>query len=245
MRIVEITAGTAMVLCLTLAPIDAASKGKGSAPTRISSSPAPTATASPKTSKTTAKATKTPKVTTTSGAPTTTTTAQTKPGKAETKSAKKPGTTSTTTSLTTTTTTEPTTTTKIDFTQGKVADLLTKNTKLAEKLANQLKAMGYPGDVYEAAYGFKSLGGFVSTVNNAQNQNLSFEQLKALRTGMSVDADGVVLYANRNPDGTVTMVPLEKVTNPAPTQSLGQAKKTLQTSNTTTTTTATTTTVTN
>jgi mucin-6/19 len=241
MRIVEITAGTAMVLCLTLAPIDAASKGKGSAPTRVSSSPAPTATASPKTSKTTAKATKTPKVTTTSGAPTTTTTAQTKPGKAETKSAKKSGTTSTTTSLTTTTaagttTTEPTTTTKIDFTQGKVADLLTKNTKLAEKLANQLKAMGYAGDVYEAAYGFKSLGGFVSTVNNAQNQNLSFEQLKALRTGMSVDADGVVLYANRNPDGTVTMVPLEKVTNPAPTQSLGQAKKTLQTSNTTTTT---------
>jgi hypothetical protein len=200
-----------------------------------------TATASPKTSKTTAKATKTPKVTTTSGAPTTTTTAQTKPGKAETKSAKKPGTTSTTTSLTTTTATgtEPTTTTKIDFTQGKVADLLTKNTKLAEKLANQLKAMGYAGDVYEAADGFKSLGGLVSTVNNAQNQNLSFEQLKALRTGMSVDADGVVLYANRNPDGTVTMVPLEKVTNPAPTQSLGQAKKTLQTSNTTTTTTTT------
>jgi len=230
MRIVEITAGTAMVLCLTLAPVDAASKGKGSAPTKVSSSQPPKATPS-------AKATKTPKVTTTSGAPTTTTTAQTKPGKAETKSAKKAGATSTTTTTTTgTTTTEPTTTTKIDFTQGKVADLLTKNTKLAEKLASQLKAMGYAGDVYEAAYGFKSLGAFVSTVNNAQNQSLSFEQLKTLRTGMSVDADGVVLYANRNPDGSVTMVPLEKVTNPAPTQSLGQAKKTLQTSSTTTTT---------
>lgn len=228
MRIVEIIAGTAMVLCLTLAPIDAASKGKGSAPTKVSSSQPHPATQS-------AKATKPPKVTTTSGAPTTTT-AQTKPGKAETKSAKKAGTTSTTTSPTTTTTTEPPTTTQIDFTQGKVADQLTKNTKLADKLASQLKAMGYAGDVYEAAYGFKSLGALVSTVNNAQNQSLSFEQLKVLRTGMSVDADGVVLYANRNPNGSVTMVPREQLTNPAPTQSLGQAKKTLQTSSTTTTT---------
>jgi hypothetical protein len=179
-------------------------------------------------------------VTTTSGAPTTTSTAQTKPGKGESKSAKKSGATSTTTSLATTTTTGTTTTgpttTPIDFTDGKVAGQLTKNAKLAEKLASQLKAMGYAGDVYEAAYGFKSLGAFVSTVNNAQNQSLSFEQLKTLRTGMSVDADGVVLYANRNPDGSVTMVPLEKLTNPAPTQSLGQAKKTLQTSSTTTTT---------
>jgi hypothetical protein len=232
MHFVEITAGTAIMLCLTLAPIDAASKGKGSAPTKVSSSHPPAATPS-------AKATKAPKVTT-SGAPTTTTTAQTKPGKAETKSAKKAGTTSTTTTTATgTTTTEPTTTTKIDFTQGKVADLLTKNTKLADKLASQLKAMGYAGDVYEAAYGFKSLGAFVSTVNNAQNQSLSFEQLKTLRTGMSVDADGVVLYANQNPNGSVTMVPREQLTNPAPTQSLGQAKKTLQTSNTTTTTTTT------
>jgi hypothetical protein len=49
-------------------------------------------------------------------------------------------------------------------------------------------------------------------------------------TGVPVDAAGVVLYANRNPDGTVTMVPLAELTNPAPTTSLGQAKKTIATS---------------
>jgi hypothetical protein len=89
--------------------------------------------------------------------------------------------------------------------------------------------MGYTGDVYQAGYGFKNLGQFIATVNNAQNHQLSFEQLKTLMTGVSVDADGVVLHANRNPDGTVTMVPLEEVTDPAPTKSLGQAKKTINT----------------
>jgi hypothetical protein len=258
MRIVRTTVGTAMVLCLTLAPLDAASKGKGSAPVKVSSSKAPTsakatpspkttktvkvtkapkaptlakATQSPKTTKTTAKVTKAPKVTTTAKAsstpktktPKTTTTSQTKLAKAETKSAKKSSTTATTTSSTTTPTT--TTTTTVDFTQGKVGEKLTKNTKLAEKLGHKLTAMGYTGDVYEAAYGFKNLGQFNAAVNNAQNHDLSFEQLKTLMTGVSVDAKGVVLYANRNLDGTVTMVPLAKVTDPAPTKSLGQAKK--------------------
>jgi hypothetical protein len=245
MRITEITVGTAMVLCLTLAPIAAASKGKGPAPVKVSSSKAPTApkaTPSPKATKTTAKATKAPKVTTTakSGTPKTTTTSQTKLAKAETKSAKKSGATSPTTSLTTTSsTTTPTTTATIDFTKGKVGERLTKNPKLAEKLGTQLTAMGYKGDVLEAGYGFRNLGQFIATIKNAQNHNLSFEQLKTLMTGVSVDADGVVLHANRNPDGTVTMVPLEEVTDPAPTRSLGQAKKTIQTSATTTTTTVT------
>jgi hypothetical protein len=245
MRITEITVGTAMVLCLTLAPIAAASKGKGPAPVKVSSSKAPTApkaTPSPKATKTTAKATKAPKVTTTakSGTPKTTTTSQTKLAKAETKSAKKSGATSPTTSLTTTSsTTTPTTTATIDFTKGKVGERLTKNPKLAEKLGTQLTAMGYKGDVLEAGYGFRNLGQFIATIKNAQNHNLSFEQLKTLMTGVSVDADGVVLHANRNPDGTVTMVPLEEVTDPAPTSSLGQAKKTIQTSATTTTTTVT------
>lgn len=213
MRIVSITVGTALVLCLTLAPIDAASKGKGPAPVKVSSSKAPTAAKappSPKTTKTTAKVTKAPKVTTTakaSSTPKTTKTSQTKLAKAE---------------------TTPTTTTTIDFTNGKVGERLTRNTKLAEKLGNQLTAMGYTGDVYEAAYGFKNLGQFVAAVNNAQNHDLSFEQLKTLMTGVSVDAEGVVLYANRNPDGTVTMVPLEEVTDRAPTKSLGQAKKTIE-----------------
>ena len=84
--------------------------------------------------------------------------------------------------------------------------------------------------VFEAAYGFKNFGQFNAAVNNAQNHGLSFEQLKTLMTGVSVDAAGVVLYANLNPDGTVTMVPLAALTNPAPTTSLGQAKKTLATS---------------
>jgi len=225
MRIVRITVGTAMVLCLTLAPLDAASKGKGPAPVKVSSSKAPKAakaTPSPKTTKTTAKVTKAPKVTTTAKASST----PTKLAKAETKSAKKSSNTSTTTPTTTT----PTTTATIDFTQGKVGEKLTKNTKLAEKLGNKLTAMGYTGDVFEAAYGFKNFGQFNAAVNNAQNHNLSFEQLKTLMTGVSVDAAGVVLYANRNPDGTVTMVPLEALTDPAPTASLGQAKKIIATS---------------
>lgn len=231
MRIVRITVGTAMVLSLTLAPLDAASKGKGPAPVKVSSPKAPKATPSPKTTKTTAKVTKAPKVTKTAKASSTpktktTATSQTKLAKAETRSAKKSSSTSTT-ALTTTT---PTTTTAIDFTKGKAGEKLTKNTKLAEKLGNTLTAMGYTGDVFEAAYGFKNFGQFNAAVNNAQNHDLSFEQLKTLMTGVSVDAAGVVLYANRNPDGTVTMVPLAALTNPAPTTSLGQAKKTIATS---------------
>ena len=46
-------------------------------------------------------------------------------------------------------------------------------------------------------------------------------------TGRSVSPEGVVSYANLNPDGTVSMVPLEEVTSPAPTKSLGQAKQTI------------------
>jgi hypothetical protein len=227
MRILRITLGTAMVLCLTLAPHAAAAKGKGPAPVKVSSPKAPKPTLSPKTTKTTAKA---PKVTTTAkGSSTpkakTTTASQTKLAKAETKSAKTSGTRSTTASSTTTSRT----TTTIDFTQGKVGEKLSKNTKHAEKLASQLAAMGYTGNVFEAAYGFKNFGQFNAAVNNAQNHGLSFEQLKTLMTGVSVNAAGVVLYANQNPDGTVTMVPLEALTDPAPTTSLGQAKKSLAT----------------
>jgi hypothetical protein len=87
--------------------------------------------------------------------------------------------------------------------------------------------MGYTGDVYQAGYGFKNPGQFVAAVNNAQNHQIPFEQLKTLMTGMSVSPAGVVSYANLNPDGTVSMVPLEKVTSPAPTKSLGQAKQTI------------------
>jgi hypothetical protein len=176
MRIPGITVGTAMVLCLMLAPLDAASKGKGQAPVKVSSpkaAKAPKATPSPKTAKTTAKVTKAPKVTTTAKASSTpktkaTTTSKTKLAKAETRSAKKSSTVSTT---------RLTTTGTIDFTTGKVGEKLTRNPKLAEKLGNKLTAMGYTGDVFEAAYGFKNFGQFNAAVNNAQNHGLSFEQL--------------------------------------------------------------------
>jgi len=127
----------------------------------------------------------------------------------------------------------------IDFTAGKVGERLTRNTALRSKLETQLKALGYEGTVYQAAYGFKNQGQLVAAINNAQNQNISFEQLKTLMTGLSVDSTGTVLKANLNPDGTVTMVPIEGATNPAPTQSLGQAKKTIATTTGTDTVTAT------
>jgi hypothetical protein len=227
MRIVTITVGTAMAMSLALAPLEAAPKGKGPAPVKVSAPKAPKAAPSPKTTKTTAKA---PKATTAakgSGASKTkaTTTSQTKLAKVETGSTKKSGTASAITSPTTT----PTPPTAIDFTKGKAGEKLTKNTKMAEKLGTRLTALGYTGSVFEAAYGFKNFGQFNAAVNNAQNLGLSFEQLKTRMTGVSVSPTGVVLYANLNPNGTVTMVPLAQLTNPAPTTSLGQAKKTLAT----------------
>jgi len=221
-----------MVLCLMHAPLAAAAKANGPAPPRVSSPKAPKApkaTPSPKTTKTTAKVTKAPKVATAakgSSTPKTKTTAtsHTQLVKPDTKSAKKSSSASTTRLPT-----APTTTATIDFTGGKVGQKLTRNTKLAEKLGSKLTALGYTGDVFEAGYGFKNFGQFNAAVNNAQNHGLSFEQLKMLMTGVSVDAAGVVLYANRNPDGSVTMVPLAALTNPAPTTSLGQAKQTLAT----------------
>lgn len=227
MRIAGIMVGTAMVLWSTLAPIEAASKGKGPTPVKILSKASTAKTApSPKP----AKVTKAPKVTTTgktSKAPKTSA-RKTSP----TTDTKLANTETTSTTKAATSTTTPATTVTIDFTTGKVGERLTKNPKLAEKLGHQLTALGYTGDVYQAGYGFKNLGQLVATVNNAQNLGMPFEQLKTLMTGVSVDSQGVVLYANRNPDGTVTMVPLEQLTNPAPTKSLGQAKQTIQTAGT-------------
>jgi uncharacterized lipoprotein NlpE involved in copper resistance len=47
-------------------------------------------------------------------------------------------------------------------------------------------------------------------------------------TGVSVDPNGNVTKANLNADGTVSMVDPTKVTNPAPTKSLGQSIHTLK-----------------
>ena len=233
MRIVRITVGTAMALSLAFAPLEAAPKGKGPAPVKVSAPKAakapkaPKAAPSPKTTKTTAKVTKAPKaakVAKGSSAPKTTTTFQTKLAKTETRSTKKTG-----TAAITTPTTTPMTPTPIDFTKGKAGEKLAKNANMAAKLGTKLTALGYTGTVFEAAYGFKNFGQFNAAVNNAQNHGIPFEQLKTLMTGVSVSPTGVVLYANLNPNGTVTMVPLADLTNPAPTTSLGQAKRTIAT----------------
>jgi hypothetical protein len=225
------------VLALAVGSVEGAPKGgsKGSA--------APVKTASvkgPKITKTTGAPKSTapkggPKTTVSKGGPKTTTATTKGPkadaqlARAEARAAKSKKTDLASDTLTGTSSTSfsGASTGDVDFTTGKVGERLSKNTALRSKLETQLLALGYEGSVYQAGYGFKNLGQFVAAVNNAQNHTLSFEQLKIQMTGLSVDADGVVLRANLNPDGTVTMVPLDEVTNPAPTQSLGQAKKTL------------------
>lgn len=251
MRLVKIAMSMAMVLGLTLAPVEAAPKGsKGPSSTKASSAKAP------KVTKTTTapKATKAPKVTTTkiTGAPTAKAPKASKaPAKVDTKlaksavkSAKKAGTTTTSTVAAATTTSSSTTTTDtttpvtdadatatattIDFTEGKVAEKLAKNSNLRTKLETRLQAAGYEGTVYQAAYGFKNQGQFIAAANVAQNTGVSFEQLKLQMTGLSIDAEGVVLKANLAPDGTITTVDPAEVTNPAPTKSLGQALQTVK-----------------
>jgi hypothetical protein len=241
MRLVKIATGMAMVLSLTLAPLDAAPKGpKG--PSSVK-----TSTKAPKVAKTTTapKVTKAPKITTAkvtsapkAKAPKTTTKVDTKLAKAEVKSAKKAGRTSTATESTTSATSTSgtatsggtTTPTTIDFTKGAVAEKLAKNINLRTKLESRLQAAGYEGSVYHAAYGFKNQGQFIAATNVARNTGASFEQLKLQMTGLSVDAAGGVLRANLGTDGMITMVDPADVTNPAPTKSLGQAIKTVKSS---------------
>ena len=231
MRVVKLATSMAMVLTLTT-PLHSASNGpKG--PT-ASSSKAPKVaktTTAPKAPKVTTAKTTTPKT----KAPKATVKADAKLAKAETKSAKKAGTTATSTTATSSTGTETTTATTttpttVDFTKGPVAEKLARNTNLRTKLEARLQAVGYDGTVYQAAYGFKNQGQFVAATNVARNTGASFEQLKLQMTGLSVDADGVVLKANLGPTGTITMVDPAGVTNPAPTKSLGQALKTVKSS---------------
>ena len=239
MRLVKTATGVAMALSLTIAPLDAAPKGstgpsvKAStkAPRNIKTTTAPT-TKAPKV--TTAKVTSAPKA----KAPKTTTKADTKLAKAEAKSARKAGTTATSTTTSSSTTNSETTTvgsatttpTTVDFTQGAVAEKLAKNTNLRTKLESRLLAAGYEGTVYQAAYGFRNQGQFVAATNVARNTGTSFEQLKLQMTGLTVDANGVVLKANVGTDGTITMVDPADVTKAAPTKSLGQALKTVNSS---------------
>jgi hypothetical protein len=120
------------------------------------------------------------------------------------------------------------TTGPINFSSTPLGLKLTNNTALQSKLTTSLTALGYKGTVFQAAYGFKNLGQFVAATNVSKNLGIPFDKLKMQMTGLAVDANGNVTKANLNPDGTVSMVDPAKVTNAAPTQSLGQSIHTLK-----------------
>jgi hypothetical protein len=128
----------------------------------------------------------------------------------------------------TATTTSATTPTAINFNTTAVGSKLTKNVALQSKLATRLTALGYGGNVFEAAYGFKNLGQFVAATNVSQNLGIPFEQLRLQMTGLTVDATGKVLQANLNPDGSTTLVDPANVTHAATSKSLGQSIQTLK-----------------
>jgi hypothetical protein len=116
----------------------------------------------------------------------------------------------------------------INFASTPLGLKLTKNTALQSKLTTNLTALGYKGTVFQAAYGFKNLGQFVAATNVSKNLGIPFDTLKVQMTGLAVDANGTVTKANLNPDGTVSMVDPSKVTDAAPTKSLGQSIHTLK-----------------
>ena len=221
------TATIAAILGLTVTPAQAGPKGGATThgPVSKTSSPKTSVTKAPKAPKvehaTIAKVAKTAKVT---GAP--------QSSKAT--KAPKAGKTTTTTaaSSTTASTTAPAATvvapTTVDFTAGPVGEKLARNTALRTKVESRLTAAGYTGTVYQAAYGFKNQGQFIAATNVSRNLGVPFEQLKLQMTGLSVSPTGTVLRANRAPDGTITMVDPSKVTNAAPTSSLGQAIQTVK-----------------
>ena len=114
----------------------------------------------------------------------------------------------------------------IDFTATSLGQKLEKNSAIRSKIEAKLLAAGYTGTVYEAAYGFKNLGQLNAVTNQVQNQGYSFDLLKVLMTGTYVDPQTHVVYrANEGPSGTTTLVRAGLATDPATTQSLGQAKQ--------------------
>jgi len=127
---------------------------------------------------------------------------------------------------TSTTSGKPTASTRIDYTATSLGQKLQKNSVQRSKIEAKLKAAGYNGTIYEAAYGFKNLGQLNAATNQVQNQGMSFELLKVLMTGKYVDPKTHVLYqAQRMPDGTVKLVSPNRATNPVSPLSLGQSKQ--------------------
>jgi hypothetical protein len=157
--------------------------------------------------------------------------ADTKSPKTEAKSSKaertkSKATNSGTSSATPTSTSTRTSTAPIDFAATSLGQKLQKNSAIRSKIEAKLLAAGYTGTIYEAAYGFKNLGQLNAATNQVQNQGYSFNVLKVLMTGTYVDPQTHVVYrANQLPDGTTTLVRTGLATNPAATQSLGQAKQ--------------------
>jgi hypothetical protein len=141
------------------------------------------------------------------------------------------GTGSTKKSRTSTSTTGGTIT-KVDFTATPVGQKLTKNTALSSKVTTRLKAEGYTGSVYQAAYGFKNLGQFVAATNISKNLDIPFDQLKLQMTGTKVLSDGTVMKAMVGSDGKITLIDPSKTTDStltaARTKSLGQSIQTLK-----------------
>jgi hypothetical protein len=234
MRLVKISTAVSVLLALTFVPAFAGQRGNsGIHAPKTTTTHGPSSTHGPSTTTHGPSATKASvkPVKARSTKHTTTTKAETKLAKADTatKSAKSKKTDSTA-ATTSTTSTAPTTstTTAIDFTAAPVGQKLSKNSALRSKLESRLKALGYSGTAYQAAYGFKNLGQFVAATNVSRNLGVSFDQLKTQMTGLSVKADGTVLMANLGTDGKVTMVDSAAVTNAAPTKSLGQSIQTVK-----------------
>jgi hypothetical protein len=107
-----------------------------------------------------------------------------KTGKQTTGSVAKPA----TDGATSTTSGKPTASTRIDYTATSLGQKLQQNSVQRSKIEAKLKAAGYNGTIYEAAYGFKNLGQFVAAVNVSNNLDIPFRQLKTkmVDDGMSL-----------------------------------------------------------
>jgi hypothetical protein len=211
MRLLKLSTVLIALACLVLAPTTtvAAAGNKAGGPPAKTNVPKTTGPKAPKTTAPKTTGSKAPKAVHSNA-------------KASPSAPKK---TSTTTQAAKSSTVAPSAT--IDFTTTPLGQKLSRNSSIRSKLETRLQALGYTGTVYQAAYGFKNQGQLMASVNNAHNLGISFEQLKLQMTGYTVAANGTILRANLNPDGTISLLDPKLVTNPAPTKSLGQAKQTL------------------
>jgi hypothetical protein len=233
MRVVKVFAGVIAVLSLTVLPAYAQHGNSGShvpsAPKAPSAPHSPSPTQGPSsTTHGNSGSVHGPSGTSTDGAKTT----NARSPKSTKTSESTSDTGSASTSNTSTSSSTSGTTTKVDFTTTPVGQKLTKNTALNSKLTTRLNAEGYTGSVYQAAYGFKSLGQFVAATNVSKNLGISFDQLKLQMTGTKVTTDGTVMKAMVGTDGNITLVDPTKTTDatlsPASTKSLGQSIQTLK-----------------